>query len=60
MLSRDPTEFELAALRALFQKTAATPTLQPVAVTVRGNSHELIAMTAVASVLMNLDASLTR
>lgn len=60
VLSRDPTEFELAALRALFQKTAATPTLQPVAVTVRGNSHELIAMTAVASVLMNLDASLTR
>lgn len=60
VLSRDPTEFELAALRALFRKTAATPTLQTAAVTVGGNSRELTAMTAVASVLMNLDASLTR
>jgi hypothetical protein len=60
VLSRDPTEFELAALRALFQKTAAIPTLQPAAVTLRSNSRELTAMTAVASVLMNLDASLTR
>ena len=60
VLSRDPTELELAALRALFQKAAATPTLQPAAVTVHGNSRELTAMTAVASVLINLDASLTR
>lgn len=60
VLSREPTDLELAALRALFQKTAATPTLQPVAATVHGNSRELTAMTAVASVLINLDASLTR
>ena len=60
VLSRDPTEFELTALRALFQKTAARPTLQRAAVTVRGDSRELTAMTAVASVLMNLDATLTR
>ena len=60
VLSRDPTEQELAALRALFQKTAATPTLQPAAVTAHASSRELTAMTAVASVLINLDASLTR
>jgi len=60
VLSRDPTEQELAALRALFQKTAATPTLQPAAATVHDNSRELTGMTAVASVLINLDASLTR
>jgi uncharacterized protein DUF1553/uncharacterized protein DUF1549/cytochrome c len=60
VLSRDPTEQELAALRALFQKTAATPTLQPAAVTAHSSSRELTAMTAVASVLINLDASLTR
>src|SRR5215469_18967158 len=60
VLSRDPTEQELAALRALFQKAAATPALQPAAATVHDNSRELTAMTAVASVLINLDASLTR
>jgi hypothetical protein len=60
VLSRDPTEQELAAMRALFQKTASVPTLQPAAVTSRGNSRELTAMTAVASVLINLDSSLTR
>jgi len=60
VLSRDPTDLELAALRALFQKSAGTPTLQTVAATVHGNSQELTAMTAVASVLINLDASLTR
>ena len=60
VLSRDPTEQELAALRALFQKAAATPALQPAAATVHDNSRELTAMTAVASVLFNLDASLTR
>jgi uncharacterized protein DUF1553 len=60
VLSRDPTDLELAALRTLFQKTAAIPTLQPVAATVHGNSRELTAMTAVASVLINLDASLKR
>jgi hypothetical protein len=60
VLSRDPTDLELAALRTLFQKTAAVPTLQPAAATVHGNSRALTAMTAVASVLINLDASLTR
>jgi hypothetical protein len=60
VLSRDPTDREIASLRALFQRTVATPTLQPVAATVHGNSRELTAMTAVASVLMNLDAALTR
>jgi len=60
VLSREPTEQELASLRALFQKTAATPALQPAAATVHENSRELTAMTAVAGVLINLDASLTR
>jgi len=60
VLSRDPTDQELAALRALFQRTAATPTLQTIAARVPGNSRELIAMTAVASVIINLDAALTR
>lgn len=60
VLSRDLTEQELAALRALFQKAAARPVLQPAAATVHNNSRELTAMTAVASVLINLDASLTR
>lgn len=60
VLSRDPTDQELAALHALFQKTAATAALQRAALTVHDNSRELTAMTAVASVLINLDASLTR
>jgi Protein of unknown function (DUF1553)/Protein of unknown function (DUF1549)/Planctomycete cytochrome C len=60
VLSRDPTDRELAALYALFQKTVALPTLQPAAATIHGNSRELTAMTAVASVLINLDAALTR
>ena len=60
VLSRDPTDRELEALRALFQKADAASTLQPVAATVRGGSRELSAMTAVATFLFNLDASLTR
>jgi hypothetical protein len=60
VLSREPTERELAELRALFQKAAAMPSLQSVALTAHGNSRELTGMTAVASVLINLDASLTR
>jgi Protein of unknown function (DUF1553)/Protein of unknown function (DUF1549)/Planctomycete cytochrome C len=59
VLSRDPTDRELAALHALFQKTVAMPTLQPAAAREHGNSRELTAMTAVASVLINLDAALT-
>jgi len=60
VLSRDPTDRELAALYALFQKAVAMPTLQPAAASVHGDSRELAAMTAVASVLINLDAALTR
>jgi hypothetical protein len=60
VLSRDPTDRELAALQSLFQQTVAAPTLQPVAATARRNSRELTAITAVASVLINLDAALTR
>jgi len=60
VLSRDPTDQELTALRALYEKTSATSTLKPVGATTRTSSRDLTAMTAVASVLMNLDASLTR
>src|SRR5579859_1247859 len=60
VLSREPTDLELAALCALFQKAAAVSTLRTVAVTGHGNPRDLTAMTAVASVLINLDASLTR
>jgi hypothetical protein len=60
VLSRDPSDREIEALRALFQKTVAAPALQPIAARVHGNSRELTAMTAVASVLINLDAALTR
>jgi len=60
VLSRNPTDLELAALRSLFRTTASVPTLQPIAATVHANSRELTAMTAVAGVLINLDASLTR
>jgi len=48
VLSREPTESELGTLRQLFAKA-------------QGKSNkELAAMTAVASVLFNLDAALTR
>jgi hypothetical protein len=60
VLSRDPTDPELAALRSLFQKTAAVSALRPVSATTHSNSRELASMTALASVLINLDASLTR
>jgi hypothetical protein len=60
VLSRDLTEQELTPLRALYQKTLATPTLTPVVASARGSPKNLKDMTAVASVLMNLDASLTR
>ena len=60
VLSRAPTDRELAALQALFEKSVATPALQPVAATMHNNSAEFSAMTAVASVLINLDAALTR
>jgi hypothetical protein len=60
VLSRSLTDRELAALEALFQKTVAEPALQPISATPHRNTRELTAMTAVASVLINLDAALTR
>jgi hypothetical protein len=60
VLSRDLTEQELTALRALYRKTLATLSLTPVVANARGSPKDLNAMTAVASVLINLDASLTR
>jgi Protein of unknown function (DUF1553)/Protein of unknown function (DUF1549)/Planctomycete cytochrome C len=60
VLSRDPTDQELTALRALYQKTIATPTLISAAASAHGRARDLAAMTAVASVLINLDAALTR
>ncbi|MFL6306686.1 MAG: PSD1 and planctomycete cytochrome C domain-containing protein [Candidatus Sulfotelmatobacter sp.] len=60
VLSRDLTEQEFTALNALYQKTLATPFLTRVLASARGSSKDLNAMTAVASVLINLNASLTR
>ena len=65
VLSRDPTDRELAALRSLYENAAAMPTLQLAAARTNAGrtidkSRELAAMTAVASVLFNLDAALTR
>lgn len=60
VLSRDPTDQEIEALRILFRKATTSSTLQPVAATLRADSREFTALTAVASVLFNLDASLTR
>ena len=63
VLSRDPTASELALLRAFFEKAQNTPSgpvLVRAALTSRMSSRDLAALTAVASVLFNLDASLTR
>jgi len=60
VLSRDPTDRERAALDALFQRTVALPILEPAAAGGHAGARELAAMTAVASVLINLDAALTR
>jgi hypothetical protein len=59
VLSRDPTERELATLRSFFEKAVSTPTFQLAAVRSQ-KSRDLAAMTIVASVLFNLDAALTR
>ncbi len=64
VLSRDATNAELATLRSLYQDALADPVV-PKLVKVSSNgrkqpSRELAAMTAVASVLINLDAALTR
>jgi hypothetical protein len=71
VLSRDPTPRELAVLRAFFKKTLALsdqPSLIRARMKVGGNSvqeenastKELDGLTAVGSVLFNLDAALTR
>jgi hypothetical protein len=64
VLSRDPTENELAILRRLYEDALtapASPHIVKVAARAENNSgKELAAMTAVASVLFNLDAALTR
>jgi hypothetical protein len=71
VLSRDPTPRELSVLRSFFQKTLATsekPSLVPAKMTTgkssapeqQDSAKELEALTAVGSVLFNLDAALTR
>jgi hypothetical protein len=63
VLSRDPTDYELATLRALFEKAlneSRAGMLKRVAYGNGTSGNDLRAMTAVASVLFNLDAALTR
>lgn len=71
VLSRDPTPRELQVLRAFFQKTLAMseqPSPNRTKLTLRkvslhdesDSTKELEALTAVGSVLFNLDAALTR
>jgi uncharacterized protein DUF1553/uncharacterized protein DUF1549/cytochrome c len=66
VLSRDPTEGELATLRRLYEEATSAPSsprIVKVAVSASakgGSGKELAALTAVASVLFNLDAALTR
>jgi len=64
VLSRDPTDGELAVLRGLYEEARGAPaTLRIIKIGVSGESRsgkDLAAMTAVASVLFNLDAALTR
>ncbi len=68
VLSRDPTDGELAILRRLYEEALAgpvSPGIKPRIVEIAAKAEsssgrELAAMTAVASVLFNLDAALTR
>jgi hypothetical protein len=64
VLSRNPTEGELATLRRLYEAALTAPgapRLVKVAASAKSRSgNELAALTAVASVLFNLDAALTR
>jgi hypothetical protein len=63
VLSRDPTDDELATLRELFEKTLAESgagVLKTAAYRRGASGNEQRAMTAVAGVLLNLDAALTR
>ncbi len=61
-LSRDPTDYELARLRELFEKALVESSAGMVkrAAYGKASGNEKRAMTAVASVLFNLDAALTR
>jgi hypothetical protein len=70
VLSRDPTPRELPVLRAFYKQALTMPkpsALANVSMKVsdqslgkEGSSRELDALTAVGSVLFNLDAALTR
>jgi hypothetical protein len=61
VLSRDLTDRELATLRGLYKAALAAPRIVKIAGRAKGSSErELAAITAVASVLFNLDAALTR
>ncbi len=70
VLSRDPTPRELSVLRAFYKQALATPkpsALMNVSMKVpdkslgkEGSSRELDALTAVGSILFNLDAALSR
>lgn len=61
VLSRDPSDFELATLRGLFEKAVAETGRNSTGSGVKGKAaDELSALVAVASVLFNLDAALTR
>ncbi len=64
VLSRDPTDRELATLRELFEQAESpcpdeSSRSENLAAS-RRSDRELAALTAVASVLFNLDAALTR
>jgi hypothetical protein len=63
VLSRDPTDYELARLHELFEKALVESGAGMVKRAAYGKAapgNEKRAMTAVASVLFNLDAALTR
>jgi Protein of unknown function (DUF1553)/Protein of unknown function (DUF1549)/Planctomycete cytochrome C len=64
VLSRDPTTRELAGLRAFYDKAVSRGSPQLVAISAsevpKKPSKELTALTAVASILLNLDAALIR
>ncbi len=64
VLSRDPTDGELAILRQLYEEALAAPAsprIMKIAARAESSSgKDLAAMTAVASVLFNLDAALSR
>ena len=66
VLSRSPTDGELATLRRLYEEAINAPSSPHIvkvaasATSKSGSGKELAALTAVASVLFNLDAALTR